>query len=249
MLPRCVLALLLVGCWMPAAANQITVSAAASLADALKEIASNYEAHASDRVLCNFAASSTLARQIEEGAPVDIFLSADEAKMDALEKNGLIAIGSRRSLLANSLVVIVPNDSRLAVRSARNLTNTTISRVALADTRLVPAGIYAKEYLLKRKLWPAIEPKVVPTENVRGALAAVESGNVDAGMVYKTDAAISKRVKIACEVPRSDGPKISYPIALVKEAPQSEAARRFLKYICSDAAAKVFEKYGFIVLK
>lgn len=249
MLHRCVLALLLVSFWMPAAASQITVSAAASLADALKEIASNYEAHANDKVFCNFAASSTLARQIQEGAPVDIFFSADEAKMDALEKNGLIAVGSRRSLLSNSLVVIVPNDSRLAVRSAADLTNTTISRVALADTRLVPAGIYAKEYLLNQKLWPAIAPKVIPTENVRGALAAVESGNVDAGLVYKTDAAISKRVKIAYEVSRSDGPKISYPIALVKDAPQSEAARRFLKYLCSDAAAKVFEKYGFIVLK
>ncbi len=123
------------------------------------------------------------------------------------------------------------------------------ARRALADPQAVPAGIYAKEYLEKLKLWTAVEPKVIPTENVRAALAAVESGNVDAGIVYKTDAAISQKVKVAFEVPVGEGPKISYPMALMKDSPQPEAARLFLKYLDSDAAAKVFEANGFVVLK
>lgn len=246
---RLVILCLFFCCREPISAAEITVSAAASLTDALKEVAARYESHSSDKLVFNFAASSTLARQIEEGAPVDIFFSADEAKMDRLESAGRIIAGARKSLLSNSLVIVVPEDGQLPVRSASDLTNAAIARVALADTRLVPAGIYAREYLEKLKLWPAIEPKVIPTENVRGALAAVESGNVDAGMVYKTDAAISRKVKIVCEVPRADGPKISYPVALVKDAPQLEAAQQFMKFICSDAAGKIFEKFGFIVLK
>lgn len=233
----------------PLGAAEITVFAAASLTDALKQVASGFEQQSGDRVVFNFAASSTLARQIEEGAPADVFFSADEAKMDDLEAAGQIVKDTRASRLSNALVIVVPDDSTLAVKSARDLTNAAVSRIALADTRVVPAGVYAKAYLTRLKLWPAIEPKVVPTENVRGALAAVESGNVDAGMVYRTDAAISRRVKIAFEVPRADGPKISYPVALVKEAPQPDAARKLLTYLGSDRAAAVFERFGFIVLK
>ena len=111
----------------------------------------------------------------------------------------------------------------------------------------MPAGVYAKAWLGKLQLWPAIEPKVVPTENVRAALAAVASGNVDAGVVYKTDAAISKQVKIAYEVPRADGPDISYPMALVKGSPQPEAAKKFLDYLSSEEAGQVFARYGFLL--
>ena len=122
-----------------------------------------------------------------------------------------------------------------------------MKRLALAEPKTVPAGIYAKEYLEKQNLWPAVEAKVVPTENVRAALAAVESGNVEAGIVYKTDAAISKKVKVACEIPAKDAPAISYPMAVVKEAKEPEAAKHFLKHLDSDEAARVFEKFGFIV--
>jgi molybdate transport system substrate-binding protein len=128
------------------------------------------------------------------------------------------------------------------------LTNTAVQRVALGDPKTVPAGTYAKAYLENSGLWPGIEPKVVPCENVRAVLAAVESGNVDAGLVYKTDAAISKKVKVVFEVPAGDGPKITYPAALVKDALQPEAARKFLGCLAGNEAGAVFARHEFVVL-
>ncbi len=240
------------GLWMPVAPLQgaeLTVFAAASLTDSLKEIAAAYEKQTGDKVLFNFGASSTLARQIEELAPADIFISADEAKMDGLEQKGLILKDTRKSRLSNSLVIVVAADTGATINSPRDLATDKVKRIALAETKSVPAGIYAREYLEKQNLWSAVETKVVPTENVRAALAAVESGNVDAGIVYKTDAAISKKVKVAYAVPAKDGPAISYPMAVVKGTKQPEPAKRFLQYLDSGAAAKVFEKFGFIVRK
>jgi molybdate transport system substrate-binding protein len=225
----------------------IVVFAAASLTDCLNEIASKYARQTGDHVVFNFGASSSLARQIQEGAPADVFLSADEAKMDGLEKKGLIEAGTRKSRLSNLLVIIVGADSPLRIRSPDDLTNSAIRRVALADPQAVPAGVYAKEYFQKLGLWPRIQPKVVPTENVRAALAAVESGNVEAGVVYKTDAAISSKVKVAFVVARNEGPAISYPMAVIKESTHLEPAKQFLKFLDSEAAAKVFEEFGFIV--
>lgn len=245
-LPKVILLLLLATSAILRAA-ELNVFAAASLTDSLKEIASAYEKESGDRIVFNFGASSTLARQIEEGAPADLFFSADEPKMDGLEKNGRILKGTRKSRLSNVLVIVVTNDSSLEIGAAKDLSGAKIKRLALADPKAVPAGVYAKTYLEKLNLWAAIEPKVVPTENVRAALAAVESGNVEAGIVYKTDAAISKAVKIACEVPRAEGPDISYPMAIVKDSKQADAARKLLKYLDSDSAAAVFRKFGFIV--
>lgn len=233
---------------VPVRAAEVTVFAAASLTDVLKEVAEAYEKHSEDKIVFNFAASSTLARQIKEGAPTDIFFSADEAKMDGLEAGGHIIKTSRRSLLSNTLVIVAPHDSQIVILSARDLTNRVVSRIALADTRVVPAGIYSKEYLLKLNLWSQIEPKVIPTENVRGALAAVESGNVDAGMVYKTDAAISKMVRIIYEVNRTEGPAISYPVALIKDGPHAVEAEKFLLYLESEDTARTFKRFGFTVL-
>jgi molybdate transport system substrate-binding protein len=122
-----------------------------------------------------------------------------------------------------------------------------VVRIALADPQAVPAGVYAREFLQKQNLWNAIEPKVVPTANVRGALAAVESGDVEAAIVYKTDAAISKRVKIAYEVSGEDAPKISEPMAVLKDSPEPGGAKRFLHYLDSPEAGKVFAEFGFIV--
>lgn len=235
--------------WLPPLvySAEITVSAAASLTDALKQIAANYEKQSGDKIIFNFGASSLLARQIEAGAPADIFFSADEVQMDGLAKGGLIDTATRKSILGNSLVVIVPNQSALRIKSANDLTNAAVKQIALADPKAVPAGVYAKAWLEKLQLWPAINPKVVPTENVRAALAAVASGNVDAGVVYKTNAAISKNVKIACEVPRANGPDISYPMALVKGSSQPEAAKKFLNYLSSKEAGQVFTRYGFLL--
>jgi len=191
---------------------EVNVCAAASLTDVMKEIAAAYEKQSGDKIMFNFAASSLLARQITEGAPADIFFSADETKMDDLEKAGLIVPETRRDLLSNSLVIVVPNDSKLTIASPDELI-TKAQKIAISDPRAVPAGIYTKEYLSSLGLWEKLESKMVPTENVRAALAAVESGNVDAGFVYKTDANISKRVKVAFGVPVEKGPAIRYPVA------------------------------------
>jgi len=232
---------------VPASAAELQVFAAASLTDALKEIAPEYEKATGDKLVLNLGASSTLARQIQEGAPADLFLSADEAKMDGLEKRKLLLAGTRKSVLSNTLVVVVPVDSNLKIAGPADLV--AVRALALAEPQTVPAGIYAKEYLKSKGLWSKVIDRVVPTENVRAALAAVESGNVDAGIVYKTDAGISKKVRIAYEVPKAESPNISYPFAVLAGSERKEAARKLLHYLHSPPALAVFRKYGFLILE
>ena len=222
------------------------VFAAASLTDALHEIAAAYERRTGVSVVFNFGASSILARQIEQGAPADLFLSADEEKMDALAKRGLIDARTRVSVLSNTLVIVVPREGGKRIHAPRDLAATHIRSIALAEPSSVPAGIYARQWLIARGLWNAVSAKVIPTDNVRAALAAVESGNVDAAIVYKTDALISRKVRVAYAVPRADGPAISYPFAVVTEAENPEAARRLLAHLRSKAARDVFTKHGFL---
>lgn len=229
-------------------AADVTVFAAASLTDVLKETAAAYEKQNHDKIFFNFGASSLLERQIEQGAPADIFFSADEAKMDTLATKGLILKETRKSRLSNALVIVTSSDSQLQITSPADLAGTNVRRIALADPEAVPAGVYAKAFLEKENLWTSVEPKIVPVDNVRAALAAVESGNIEAGIVFKTDASISKKVQVAYEIPPASGPKISYPLAVVKDAKQVEAAKKFAGYLDSEAAANIFEKYGFIVL-
>jgi len=149
--------------------------------------------------------------------------------------------------LSNTLVIIVPSDSQLQIKSPRDLADPAIRNVAVAEPQSVPAGIYAKEYLRKLRVWDRITYKIVPTDNVRGALAAVESGNVEAGIVYKTDALISHVVRIAYEVPASEGPKISYPVVIVADSKEKAAAQRFLDFLQSADARETFRKYGFLL--
>ena len=243
------LALVLLLSAFGARAAEITVFAAASLTDSLKEIAAGYEKLSGDKIVFSFGASSTLARQIEEGAPADIFFSADEAKMDGLEKKALILKETRTSRLSNSLVIVVAAKDGVDIENPKDLATDKVKRIALAEPRTVPAGIYAREYLQKQNLWAAVEAKVIPTENVRAALAAVAAGNVEAGIVYKTDASISKKVKVACEIPRNEGPEIRYPVAVVKSSRNIEAARKLVTYFNATDAARVFQAHGFIVLK
>lgn len=235
--------------WLSAvslSAAEVTVFAAVSLTDSLRELKAVYEKRANVKIVLNLGASSTLARQIEEGAPADIFFSADEAKMDRLERQGLIVKGTRQSRLSNSLVLIVAAADGVPVRSPKDLTKPAIKRIALGDPKAVPAGVYAREYLERLGLWKTVLPKVAITENVRAALAAVEAGDAEVGIVYKTDAMISKNVRVAFEVPLTEGPKISYPMALLKEARSPEAAGKFLAFLASESAAGVFAKYGFL---
>ena len=227
-------------------AAELNVFAAASLSDALTEIARTYEATSGDKLRLNLAASSLLARQIKEGAPADLFFSADEARMDDLAQSGLIATDTRRSLFSNTLVIVVSLENGAAVATPRDLANNVISRIALAEPHTVPAGVYAKDYLQRIDLWKNVSSKIIATENVRACLAAVESGNVDAGIVYKTDALISRKVKIAVEIPADEGPKISYPLAVVKDSKNREAALKFAAYLASPEARAVFAKHGFL---
>lgn len=230
-------------------AADLTVHAAASLTDALKELAPIYEKASGDKLFFNFNASSALARQIQEGAPGDVFFSADEAKMDALDKAGFIAAGTREDLLGNALAIVVPSDSALAIASAADLARPEIKKIAIGEPSTVPAGIYAKAYLTRLGLWDQLLPKMTPTENVRAALAAVESGNVEAGVVYKTDALISKKVKIATEAPAAEGPKIVYPAAALKESRSPAQARKLLTFLGGGEARAVFKRYGFTLIK
>lgn len=231
----------------PALAAEVRVAAAASLTNALTELGKAWEAKSGHTVSLNFGASNLLARQIAEGAPADLFFSADEAQMDRLDHKHLLLAGSRRSLLSNTLAIVVPIDSQLVISGPKDLAGPAIKVLALAEPQTVPAGIYAKQYLRTLGLWSKVIDRVVPTENVRGALAAVEAGNADAAIVYHSDTLISKKVRVAFEVPIAEGPKISYPVAVLADAEQREAAKAFLDYLASPAAAEVFRRYGFLV--
>ena len=229
-------------------AEEILVSAAASLTDVLREIGAGYQAKSKHTVKFNFGPSSRLARQIEEGAPADIFISADLPQIDNLEKNNLLEPGTRKNLLSNQLVIIVPADSKITLASPKHLLRSDVRRIALAEPSSVPVGVYTSKYLTDEGLWKQVKPKIVPVQDVRAILASVESGNVEAGFVYKTDAAVSKKVRIVYEVPIEKGPKITYPVAVVRESKHKNVAREFMGYLQHSAAKQAFTKFGFVVL-
>jgi len=235
-------------CFAPARlarAQEILVSAAASLTDVLNEIAKAYEGHRGRKAIIVTGSSSTLARQIEAGAPADLFISADLAQMDMLENKGLLEPGTRRNLLSNRLVLIVPARSRLAIGSPAGLASPGVKKIALADPASVPVGVYTREYLSRAGLWDKVKDKIIPVLDVRATLASVAAENVEAGFVYKTDAALSDKVKIVFEAPLDKGPKITYPVALIKASQNKKAARDFLDYLLSPTAKATFQRYGF----
>jgi len=242
--PRLILATLLVAA-APARGEELLVFSAASLTDALTELGAAFERRGGDRVLFSFGASSDLARQIEAGAAADVFFSADAARMDAVERAGLVDSTERRDLLSNVLVVIVPHDAKTAIATPEDLS--TLARLALANPEAVPAGVYARTWLQSLGLWERLKDKVVPTVDVRAALAAVEGAHADAGIAYATDAAVSKRVRVAYRVPRAQGPPIVYVLAPLK-ASKKAAARAFVRFLASPAAAPTWKRFGFLVL-
>jgi molybdate transport system substrate-binding protein len=237
--------LLVVMALIPIKAEEVEVFAAASLTDALEEIATDYEKETGDKVIFNFAASNTLAVQIKAGAPADVFFSADEAKMDDLEKQNLLVLKSRKDLLTNSLVIIEPNDSQISLKTPGDLVAPEFKKIALGETNSVPAGIYAKWYLQKIKIWDQVAPRVIPCDSVRSTLAAVETGNVDAGIVYYTDALQSKKVKIAYRVSAVEGLAIVYPVAVLLSSSHQVAANRFVEFLDEGDSLLKFEKLGF----
>jgi molybdate transport system substrate-binding protein len=225
-------------------AENVTVFAAASLTDAMKTIGQTYEREVGEKVDFNFGASSDLARQIKAGAPADVFFSADASQMDVLVEAGLVSPSDRKNVLSNSLVVIVPRESTATVRVPADLTR--FEHVAIANPDAVPAGVYAREYLQGLRLWDAIEPRVVPTVDVRAALAAVADEHAEVGVVYRTDAAISPKVKIAFDVPREQTPAIVYPLAPLTSS-RNRGTSAVVRYLVSPAALRAYEQYGFVV--
>lgn len=226
---------------------ELNVSAAVSLREALIRIAPACERRAGARLLYNFGASSDLARQIEAGGEADIFFSADEEWMDRLESADLVESASRRSLLSNRLVIVCPEGSDLAVRSGADLTRPEVRRLSLADPRAVPAGKYARAWLIKTGVWSEIESRIVPALDARAALAAVESGAADAGVIYRTDAALSKTVRVVYEVPAGETPAISYCAGVIAAGRHPDAARGMLSCFAAPEAMRIFEELGFIV--
>jgi molybdate transport system substrate-binding protein len=222
----------------------ITVSAAVSLTDALQEIAATY-GKSGGQVNLNLAASNVLSRQIVNGAPVDVFISADEAQMALVEKAGLMASGTRVPLLRNSLAIIVSTDRAVEVASAAALASDAVKRIAVGDLEAVPAGVYAKTYLQRIGLLAKLQPKLLPSSSVRAALSAVESGGADAGIVYVTDARASKRVRIGAVISGPDAPDIVYPACVIQSSTRREAAAAFLEFLQTEDAARVFERHGF----
>lgn len=240
-----VLALLTLTGAPAAGAEEIAVLAAASLTDALEEVAKAWAQSTGNTVVFSLGASNDLARQIRAGAPADVFLSADSAQMDGLERDGLVRAADRVDLLSNTLVVVVPARSSATVHAPSDLV--FVKRLALADPQAVPAGVYARTWLESLGLWARVERQVIPTLNVRAALSAVESENAEAGIVYKTDALVSKRVRVAYEVPRAAGPAIVYPLARVATS-SKKASSAFVAHLRSPAAREVFARFGFLVL-
>ena len=230
------------------AAVELTVYAAASLKDAMNALGPVCGKSSGATLLFNFGASNDLAHQILAANKADVFFSADEGWMDQVAAKDLVDRSSRRSLLSNRLVVVAPADSNLSVASASDLAGPGVKRLSLANPDAVPAGKYARAWLEKLGVWEKAKGRLVPAPDVRAALAAVEAGAVEAGVVYKTDAAIAKRAKVIFTVPEAEGPKVSYPVAALKERPRLEAARRVVDCFAGPEGGAVFERFGFIVL-
>jgi molybdate transport system substrate-binding protein len=237
------LVLLLAGS-APAAERAPLIAAAASLADVLPKAASAYEKSGGVHVEFTFDATSRLARQIEEAAPIDGFISADEEWMDALQKKGLIDAATRFDLLTNRLVAVVAASSTVKLENASGLAKAAVKHLALAG-EAVPAGKYAKAALASEDAWKDVETKVVRADNVRGALRWVASGEAEAGIVYETDASAEPRVRVAFVFPESSHPPIVYPFAAVKGAAKAGDAAAFLAFCRGPEASRLFRQAGF----
>lgn len=223
---------------------ELTISAAASLQDALNEIKTTFEKeHSNVKVNYNFGASGALQQQIYQGAPVDLFFSAAEDKFDKLVQDGLIDKSKGTDLVGNELVLVVPDDPKKEVKAFEDLTK--IDKISIGTPEAVPAGQYAKETLEKLNVWKAIEGKVVYAKDVRQVLTYVETNNVDAGIVYKTDALISQKVKIVATAEENTHAPIIYPLGVIKSSSHPKEAQLFYDYLQKETSMKTLEKFGF----
>jgi molybdate transport system substrate-binding protein len=234
----------------PSSSNQVelTVSAAASLTDSLSEIQTLYTGkHANITIRFNFASSGSLRQQIEQGAPVDLFLSADLANMQILTDKQFVEANQQAVIVKNELVVVVPKDSQTAVAKLENLAQPSVKTIAAGDPLTVPAGNYTKEALTKANIWNSIQSKLVLAKDVRQVLTYVETGNADAGFVYHTDAKSSKQVKVAFSLDPSTYSPIQYAAGIVKSTKHLKEAQDFYAFLQSKEAQIMFIKYGFSV--
>lgn len=229
-----------------AQSTTLLIAAAASLQDALEDLDPMFEAaHSGITVNYNFAASGPLQQQIQQGAPVDVFVSAAAKQMDALQAQTLILSDTRRNLLTNNLVLIVPSNSTLGLASFRQLTDSTIGRISVGEPRSVPAGQYAEELFTNLGILEPLRSKFVYGNSVRNVLGSVESGNADAGVVYTTDARITSRVQQVATAPSNLHSPIVYPIAVMRSSPNQQAARTYVQFLSSQPVQEVFRQYGF----
>ncbi|PGT82766.1 molybdate ABC transporter substrate-binding protein [Bacillus sp. AFS040349] len=224
---------------------EITVSAAASLTDALNEIKTQFEnEHQNIKVTFNFGSSGTLQQQILQGAPADLFFSAAEDKFDELIKKGFINEGNSVDLVGNKIVLVTPKDSQKGIESFSNLKEKA-DKISIGIPETVPAGKYAKEMLEAIGEWESVENKIVYSKDVRQVLTYVETGNVDAGIVYNTDALISSKVNVIATAEAGTHTPIIYPIGVINESKNVEEAKVFFTYMKSENALAILEKYGF----
>ena len=229
---------------------EVHISAAVSLKDALSEIQTNYQKqHPQIKLFYNFGASGSLQKQIEQGAPADIFISAAPKQMNELAAKGLIKQSTHKNLVENQLVAVVPVASKLTIMRYEDLAQAAVRTIAIGEPNVVPAGQYAAQALQSLGIWDTVKGKAVFAKDVRTVLAYTETGNVDAGIVYKTDAAASSKVKVAAIAPADSHQPIVYPVAILATAKQVQAAEDILAYLFSPESRAIFEKHGFVMSK
>ena len=228
------------------AQDELIVSAAASLTNAFEELGKAYEkASPGAKLTFNFGASGALLQQIDKGAPVDVLATADQKTMDQAEKGGLILPETRKNFVRNELVLIVPADGKIPVKGLKDLTTKEVTKVSLGNPDAVPAGRYAQEVLTAEGIWESLSSRLILGNNVRQVLDYVSRGEVDAGIVFSTDAVQAKdKVKIVCSLEKHQ--PILYVIAAVKATKKKEAAQRFVDFVMSEAGQGTLARYGFL---
>ena len=224
---------------------QLTISAAISLKDALEEIKPIYQTiHQDLEIIYNFSSSGSLQQQIEQGAPVDIFISAGNKQMDALESKKLLLVGTRQKLLTNQLVLVTPKNEKL-INKIQDLTQTNVEKIAMGEPHSVPAGQYTIEVLSYYQILDKIKSKIIYAKNVRQVLSYLETGNVNAGFVYLSDAKTSREIRLVEIFSKNSYSPIVYPIAVLKSSKNPKIAKEFSQFLFSRSAKKVFNKFGF----
>lgn len=240
--------LIMSGCSKPTYV-ELNISAAASLTDVLTAINTLYmQENKNVTIVTNFASSGILQQQIEQGAPADVFISAAAKQMDALQSGGLIINDTRQDLLNNKIVLVVPKNSTLNISNFMDLLNDDVKQIAMGDPEFVPSGIYGKLAFEAFGIYEQIQEKLILQIDTPHVIGIIESGNVEAGIVYSTDAAIRDKIRIVANAPDEVNSQIVYPVAVVKASQNVDATKAYIAFLLSDEAKAIFEQYGFVVV-